>query len=125
MSAESRFCSCLAVSSSLWTARRFASSPIASSMRPESNPRRDSADTTPSRSSRSSLMSSIVRAWIRAEALHFEDLRPQRMQRVRDRRLVGVPLHVDEEAIFAETLLGGPRLELQQVDVAIAELVED
>ena len=62
---------------------------------------------------------------VRAEELDAGQLGVEVAQAVADHRVGDVALEVDDEAVVAECLLGRPRLELAQVDVAGRELAED
>ncbi len=82
--------------------------------------------------SRSALVTALRRAWpsaprhrVRAEELHLGLLRREVAETVGDELVVEVALEVDEEAVVAEVALGGPRLELGDVDRARRELLQD
>ncbi len=62
---------------------------------------------------------------VRAEELHLGLLGREVAQAVGDELVVEVAFEVDEEAVVAEVALGGPRLELGDVDRARRELLQD
>ena len=62
---------------------------------------------------------------VRAEELHVGHLRLEVAEAVGHELVGEVALEVDHEAVVAEALLGGPRLELGEVDGPGRELLED